>query len=80
MAREIYEGNTKRIVIDCTFCDYQGIPIPTAGPGTCPGCGRSFSVQVTEGFTLVENDGWAVTISVDGPGPQIDRPSAGESM
>lgn len=80
MARETHEEESRSIVIDCTFCDYQGIPIPTVGRGTCPGCGRSFSVQVTHGFTLVENDGWAVTVSLEAPGPQIDCSSAGESM
>ena len=78
MAREKHDGEPKGIAVDCTFCGHRGATLSAVSDrARCPNCGERFTVHVTDRFTLVENDGWAVTVSVDA-GPErtatSDRP------
>ena len=76
MAREIHDREPKGIAVDCTFCDYRNVSVRTGSErASCPSCGEAFSVHVTDRFTLIENDGWAVTVSLD---TALSRPPAGE--
>ena len=66
MAREIHDREPKGIAVDCTFCGYRNVSVLAGSErANCPSCGEAFSVHVTDRFTLVENDGWAVTVSLD---------------
>lgn len=78
MAREKQTGEPKGIEVNCTFCGYREMTVSPAGETTnCPSCGEAFSIHVTDRFTLVENDGWAVTVSLEADAPS-ERLPAGE--
>lgn len=76
MAREIHDAEPKGIAVDCTLCGYRNVSVRAGSErASCPRCGETFSVHVSDRFTLVENDGWAVTVSLDAA---PDRPPASE--
>lgn len=77
MAREKQTGEPKGIEVNCTFCGYREVTVSASETANCPSCGESFSVRVTDRFTLVENDGWAVTVSLEADAAS-DRLPAGE--
>lgn len=55
-----------RIEFACAVCGYDGLSVRGEGQTTCPRCRESFSTTVSETFALVEHDGWAVTVALDG--------------
>lgn len=78
MAREKHDDEPKGIAVDCTFCGYRGATVKTGSDrASCPSCGERFTVHVADRFTLVENDGWAVTVSLDARGAS-ERPRASD--
>jgi protein-arginine kinase activator protein McsA len=59
---------------ECPGCGRGLVSFQGAGRPTCPRCHESFTVQVGDGFVLVEDDGWVVTLSLPAStGRRVER-------
>jgi len=72
MARNESTRREQGIVVSCPFCEHERVTVRSDGETTCPSCEEALTVYVADEFTLVENDGWAVTVSCDTDRP-LDR-------
>lgn len=72
--REPERQEPRGIECRCAGCGHEGLAVADGRRAQCPNCGESFAVRVVDGFALVEDDGWTVTVALDVPEELADGP------
>lgn len=75
--REPDRTETGGIEFRCPVCGHDGRFRPSESRVTCAGCDATYAARVADGFALLENDGWAVTVSLEVPGDPVDARADG---